>query len=183
MSSKLLPALLCRLSLAAQTPSPRQDTLKTARTASQAGDVDTALTQYKSAFDLTSGSEISLIPGIAVEIATLLEKSKGSSDAETWLVQAADLSEGEGLPARAEVPLANRLYRLRLPLGRAGRNAEAKQALERSLAILRTAYGSDALCLSTVLNALATVNAQLGDASTAMQQRAEAAQIQAEQAP
>lgn len=183
MSSKLLPALLCGLSLAAQTPSALQDALKSARTASRAGDVDAALNEYKSAFDLASASDPSQIPGIAVEVAALLETSKRPTDAEAFLMDAANVSESRGLSASAEVPLANRLYQLRLSLSRAGQNTEARQGLERSLAILRGAYGPDALCTATVLNALATVNAQSGDTSTAMQQRAEAAQIQAKQTP
>jgi len=109
MLSKLFPALLCGLSLAAQTPSALQDSLKTARTASQAGDVEAALTQYKSAFDLASGLDASLIPGIAVEIAALLETAQSPSDTEAFLLKAAELSETKGLPALAEVPLANRL--------------------------------------------------------------------------
>lgn len=183
MLSKLLLPLLCGFSLTAQTLSPLEETLKSARTASQAGDLDTALNQYKSAFDLASGSEAAQIPGIAVEIAALLETSKRPTDAEAFLLEAADLSESKGLPASAEVPLANRLYRISVPLSRAGQNSEARQALNRSLAILRNAYGPDAVCLATVLNALAIANAKSGDTSTAMQQRAEAAQIQAKQAP
>jgi TonB family protein len=93
------------------------------------------------------------------------------------------LSESKRLPALAEVPLAYRLYQLRLPLNRAGHNAEARQALDRSLAILRGAYGPDAPRLAMMLNALATVNAQSGDTGTAMQQRVEAAEIQAKQTP
>jgi TonB family protein len=72
---------------------------------------------------------------------------------------------------------------LRLPLSGAGQNTEARQALERSLPILRSAYGPDVPCLATVLNALVTANAQSGDTSTAIQQRAEAAEIQAKQTP
>jgi len=64
-----------------------------------------------------------------------------------------------------------------------GPKYRGQKALERSLAILRNAYGPDALCVATVLNAPATVNAQSGDTATAMQQRAEAAQIQAKQTP
>jgi TonB family protein len=183
MLSKTLLTLWCGLSLAAQTPSPLQDSLKAARAASQSGDIDTALNQYKSAFDLAAGSDAAQIPGIAVEIAALLETGKRPADAEAFLLQAADLSESKGLPASAEVPLANRLYRLGMPLSRAGQSSEARQALERSLSILRNAYGPDALCLATALNTLATVNAQSGDTGTAMQERAEAAQIQAKQPP
>jgi hypothetical protein len=62
MLSKLLPAFLCGLSLAAQIPSTLQDTLNTAGTASKAGDFDAALNQYESAFDLTSASDASQIP-------------------------------------------------------------------------------------------------------------------------
>jgi TonB family protein len=151
--------------------------------ASRAGDLTLALNQFKSAFDLASATDASQIPGIAVEMAALLETSKSLADAEACLLDAADLSESKGLPPLAEVPLANRLYRLSTPLVREGQNAEAKQALERSLAVLRKAYGPDALCVATALNALAAVNARSGDSSTAMQQRAEAAQIQAKQAP
>jgi TonB family protein len=183
MLSKTLFTLFCGVSLAAQTPSPLQDSLKAARAASQAGDIDTALNQYKSAFDLAAGSDASQIPGIAVEIATLLETGNRPADAEAFLLQAADSSENKGLPASAEVPLANRLYHLGMPLSRAGQSTEARQALERSLSILRNAYGPDALCLTTVLNTLATVNAQSGDTGTAMQERAEAAQIHAKEAP
>jgi TonB family protein len=181
MLSKTLFTLLCGVSLAAQTPSPLQDSLKAARAAAREGDIDDALNQFRSAFELAASSDPRRIPGIAIEAADLLQSNKRPGEAESVLLHAADFGESKGLPASAEVPIANRLYHLGAPLNAAGQNAEAKQALERSLTILRNAYGPDAPSVSTVLNALAATNAHLGDTGLAMQERAEAAQIQSNQ--
>lgn len=181
MLSRLLVSLVCVLPLAAQAPtaasSPVQDSIKAARSAAKSGDIDDARTQYQTAFGLAIENNAALASGIAVQLADLLEENKQPLPALAFLMDAASQLENGGADAQVQVPLANRLSHIAGTLISGGNASDAKPALEKSLAIVRTAYGPDALCVSNALALLARADHKLGDDTMAVQESTEAQRI------
>jgi TonB family protein len=68
----------------------------------------------------------------------------------------------ETLAGPESVVVANNLYRLSTSLERAGRSAEAEQAIQRSIAILEKNYGPTAPSVAAALRTLVSVEFRLG---------------------
>lgn len=174
MPSKLL-LFLCALPLAAQTPGAIQDTLKSARAAERAGNIEQARTGFESAFNLAdAANQSALAAGIAVELSELLESSGRASDAAAFLTQAATRLQSSGAAA---VPIGNGLTHVAAALNREMRAGDARSALQTSLDIFRQAYGPDAPCVATVLESLASTDRILNQNALAAQETSEAVRI------